>query len=123
MTRDELLELERNAHLTPREMETAAPRLAERVRPRLEARANAAVERLVAAGSPRLREVARDLRVPLTAREEGGRLSEAVLGGIRARVREDTTLRDDASVRAELEALEHALEGGRPTTPTPGSRT
>jgi hypothetical protein len=113
MNRQELLELERNAHLTPAEVRTVNPQLASEVQARLEARAKTVVDQVLGISSPRIREMARNIRVPLDGPVGNGGtrgLHEAVLGSLRERVNADATLRSDVAILSDLENLQHAFE-------------
>lgn len=105
MTKEELLALERNAHLTPRELQRADPALAGPITARLEARARRAAVERISGGSAELRNVVANLDVRIGDRPENVTLRDAALEALRARVRADGRLAGDDRLRAEIDAL------------------
>jgi len=115
MDKNQLLELEKNAHLTPAELGAAQPDLAARVTERLEARAHREVLSRLAGGPERLRRVAETIRIPMGAAPRTTELRASALTALREAVASRPELAGDRELARELEAFARA--GVRPAAP------
>lgn len=121
MDKNQLLELEQYAHLTPAELEASQPALAKPVNERLEARAQREILNRLATSPERLRRVAETIRVPIAAMSRT-ELRTVALGALREAVAGHPDLAGDNQLIDDLEAFErasvHPVVPGGPAEPT-----
>lgn len=118
MNKQQLLELEKNAHISVAQLRKAQPALAQPLNERLEARVKQTVVTSLAGGSEKLRKVAEAITLRLGGTPDRTKLRESVLKALREAVAGDPRLAGDAELKKELDELEKAA-----TQPvTPGSK-
>jgi hypothetical protein len=102
-----VLELERNAHLSPLELRKVQPILAKPVDERLAKRAQLEAVARLAGASEKLRKVAETIDIPLSATPDKTRLRDATLIALRAAVAKDNQLANDKTIAEELSGLQN----------------
>ena len=115
MDKTQLLELEKNSHLTIAELREADPDLASPLGERLEKRAHREALSRLAGSSDTLRRVAESIRLPLGATPNTMGLRASTLMALREAVTRDPELAADRELAREIETLETAT--ARPTVP------
>lgn len=108
MDKQQLLGLEKNAHLSIAELRKAQPAVAKPIDDRLEERVKRTAVTSLAGGSEKLRKVAETIKLPLGATPDKTRLREATLKALREAVAKDRQLAGDAELKKELGDLEKA---------------
>src|SRR5436190_1576934 len=102
MTKDQLLSLERNAHLSIRELQRREPALARSLQERLEpGLRRQALERV---DSPAVRRVLETIELPLGDAAERETLREVTLRALREGVRREPRLAGDEELRKQIDA-------------------
>ena len=115
MNKQQLLELEKNAHLSIVELRKAQPALAKPIDDRLEERVKRTAVTSLAGGSEKLRKVAETIKLPLGATPDKTKLRESALKALREAVAKDRQLAGDAELKKEIDELEKAA--GEPAAP------
>jgi hypothetical protein len=116
MNKQQLLELEKSAHLSVAELRKKRPALAKTIDDRLEERVKRAAVASLAGGSEKLRKVAETIKLRLGATPDKTKLREATLKALREAVAKDKKLAGDEGLKKELDELEKA--SARPVAPT-----
>jgi hypothetical protein len=115
MDKQQLLEFEKNAHLSIAELRKAQPALAKPIDDRLEERIKRTAVASFAGASEKLRKVAETIKLPLGATPDKTKLRESALKALREAVARDPQLAQDAELKKELDELEKAAT--QPATP------
>ena len=115
MNKQQLLELEKNAHRSIAELRKAQPTLTRPIDDRLEDRVKRTAVASLAGGSEKLRKVAETIKLPLGATPDKTKLRESALKALREAVARDRQLAGDAELKKELDELEKATT--QPVTP------
>ncbi|MEO7369129.1 MAG: Tc toxin subunit A, partial [Gemmatimonadaceae bacterium] len=105
MDKRQLLDLEKNAHLSVAELGRAQPELAKPLEVRLEALAVREALTRMPTVSEKLRNVATKIRVPLSANPERTRFRDQTLMSLREAVASDRVLAADPEIKKELDDL------------------
>ena len=108
MNKAQLLELEKNAHLSFAELRKTQPELATPVEERMDKRATRTAVARLAGGSEKLRKVAETIKLRLGATPDKTKLREATLKALREAVAKDRQLAGDEELKKELDELEKA---------------
>src|SRR5688572_1399873 len=106
MNKNQLLELEKNAHLSLAELRKTQPALVTPVEERLEKRARRAAIARLAGESEKLRKVAAMIKLPVGTPSDKAGLLECTLKALREAVAKDRQLASDENLKKELDELE-----------------
>lgn len=115
MDKNQLLELEKNAHLSVADLRKAQSSLVKPVEERLEKRAQRTLVARLAGRSEKLRKVAQTVSLQLGPTPDKVKLREAMLKGLRDTVARDRQLAADDELKKELDDLEK--ESATPVRP------
>jgi hypothetical protein len=102
MNKDELLQLEANAHLSVAELRVKQPKLDER----LEKRAQRQMVARLPGASDKLQKLLGNIKIPIDKQPEKLKLREATLEALRDAAKKDKELSGDAELAKELDELE-----------------
>lgn len=108
MDKQQLLELERNAHLSVAELREAAPSLAGPIAARLEGQARRTAAGAFTYSSEKLRRAAAKLSIRIDGVETTS-VREAAIASLRKTVSDDPNLAGDEELKRELEELDKSL--------------